>query len=108
MTNPFDLGFVAEGKLEEANAAFEQECSDRHEMGAAKYGEGTFLEKDTFKMGMDELVDLANYLRYCYIKLWLLRERFGGGEVGVPLPGHELMGKDAIFQPAAPPKKEDR
>jgi hypothetical protein len=105
MANPFDFGYVSEAQLAEASAAFDQDCSDRHEMGAQKYGEGTFLDKDTFRMAMDELVDCANYIRYCYIKLALMRATFGAGEVGKPLPGMEKLGKDAVFSPVAPKKE---
>lgn len=106
MTNPFDLGFVDQGQLEEASAKFDQDCADRHEMGAQKYGEGTFLEKDVLRMAQDELIDMANYVRYMYIKLELMRRTFGAGEVGQPLPGRELLGKNAIFQPVAPRKEK--
>lgn len=95
--------------IEEANAAFEEECIRRHEMGAEKYGEGTYLDKDTIKMAMDELIDFANYARYSYIKLFLMRQNimnWAGNGVGVPLPGNELMGKAAVFQPVKPRKAE--
>jgi hypothetical protein len=105
MTSPFDFEFVSEAQLAEANAQFDQDCSDRHEMGAQKYGEGTFLEKDVMRMAQDEIIDASNYLRYLYIKLELMRRTFGAGVVGQPRPGMEMLGKDAIFQPAAPPKE---
>lgn len=95
----------AEQRLHEemvaANVAFDDACQRRHEMGAEKYGEGTFLDKDTIQMTMDELVDMSNYLRYTYIKLYLMRKdlevHFNG--TATPLPGKSLLGKDAIFNP---------
>lgn len=87
--------------IDEANAAFEQDCVDRHEMGEEKYGSNTFVGKDTFRMAMDELVDLSNYLRYSYIQLYLMRNYFKEnlGGIAHPIPGREKMGKEAIFQP---------
>jgi hypothetical protein len=52
--------------------AFEQECIDRHAMGAKKYGPVKFLTVDSFQEAMMELADLANYARYSWIKLALL------------------------------------
>jgi hypothetical protein len=44
------------------------------EMGAEKYGPVKFLSVDTFEEAMQELLDLNNYSRMLYIKLYLLRE----------------------------------
>ena len=94
--------------IEEANAEFEESCFARHELGARKYGEGTFFDKDTVQMCLDELADAANYVRYTYIRLWTIRKMMGedlqGEGVGEPLPGMENVGKDAIFNPLTPRK----
>lgn len=95
----------------EANKRFEATCEQRHAMGAEKYGEDTYLDKDTLAMMQDELVDFANYARYTYIKLELMRQQlmdWQGNGVGVPLPGKEMMGKDAVFQPVVPKQREGR
>ncbi len=47
---------------------------ERHEMGAREYGPTAFLENDMFEFIFEELADIANYVRYTYIKLRLLEE----------------------------------
>lgn len=94
--------------IQEANIKFEQACQDRHNMGAEKYGEDTYLDKDTLAMAQDELIDLANYARYSFIKLELMRQGimdWTGNGVGIPLPGTEMMGKNAVFQPVVPKQR---
>jgi hypothetical protein len=53
---------------------FDQRCMERHEFGQEKYGAGTFLMVDTMAMALEEVVDLANYARYTYIRLRLLND----------------------------------
>jgi hypothetical protein len=43
------------------------------ELGAEKYGPAKFLAVDTLQEAMDEVLDLANYARMTYIKLYLLQ-----------------------------------
>jgi hypothetical protein len=57
-----------------ADAAFDQMCQARHDMGRSKYGILTFLEMPTFEMALEELADLSNYARYTFIKIMLLRD----------------------------------
>ena len=64
--------------LQEASDAFDQLCRDRHAAGAEQYGDVNFLQVDTLRMGMEEVVDLANYARYTYIKLYLLQRALTG------------------------------
>jgi hypothetical protein len=54
---------------------FDAACEERHLVGAEKYGPGNFLIVDTMEEALDEIVDLANYARYTFIKLRLLQER---------------------------------
>jgi hypothetical protein len=71
-------------------------------MGADKYGEGTYLDKDTIAMMQDELVDFTNYARFSFIKLELMRKGimdWQGNGVGTPLAGKERLGKDSVFLP---------
>lgn len=73
--------------LDVANAAFDQMLQERHALGAAKYGPLKFLSANTVEEAMFELVDLSNYARYTFIKLWFLNEqldaRFGGEGVNI-------------------------
>jgi len=53
---------------------FDEMCEQRHKAGADKYGPGKFLTVDTIEEALQELVDLANYTRYTFIKLRMLQE----------------------------------
>jgi hypothetical protein len=53
---------------------FDASCENRHQLGAEKYGPGKFLMVDTLEEALDEIVDLANYARFTYIKLRMLQE----------------------------------
>ena len=66
-----DAGFAE--LIVQVSQQFDIDCTTRHEMGAKKYGPGKFLVVDTLQEAMDEVVDLANYARYTYIKLALLQ-----------------------------------
>jgi len=57
---------------------FDEQCTARHKHGAEKYGAGKFLTVDTLEEAMQEIVDLANYARYTYIRLRLLQESILG------------------------------
>lgn len=61
--------------ISEGNSLFDQMCQDRHDRGAEKYGSLKFMEKNTLDEAMEEVVDLANYARYTFIKLYLLAEQ---------------------------------
>lgn len=61
-------------KVNKYSAEFDEMCLDRHEMGAIKYGEGTWQNNDLARMMQEEIVDLANYARYAFIKVALLAE----------------------------------
>lgn len=54
---------------------FDNLCAERHEMGAEKYGPGKFLTADTLQEALEEIVDLANYARYTFIKIRALQDR---------------------------------
>jgi hypothetical protein len=58
----------------ELSLEFDEATMARHRMGAEKYGPGKFLTVDTLQEALDEVVDLANYARYTYIRLRLLQE----------------------------------
>lgn len=80
--------------IEEYNTEFDVRCQDRHNMGAEKYGADSFVGVDTIEMALAEVVDLANYARYTFIRLRLLQDQVGGdGSIKEPLPGKEALGK---------------
>lgn len=68
---------------------FDDMCEARHKMGAQKYGPGKFLTVDTIEEALMEIVDLANYARYTFIKLRMLQEAIlvQGTDAGVVTPG---------------------
>jgi hypothetical protein len=98
--SPEELEAVARGFM-----AFETHTATRHEMGAEKYGEGTFLGKDILQMTLDELADAANYLRYFYTEIYIKREQLkaagllGDLTIANPKAGKELLGKESVFNP---------
>ena len=61
--------------IAEAEALFDQMCLQRHEMGRSKYGNLTFLHMPTLEMALEELADLANYARYTFVKVALVRQQ---------------------------------
>ena len=61
------------GIIVQISQQFDEDCDRRHKMGGEKYGPGKFLTVDTLQEAIDEVVDLANYARYTYIKLMLLQ-----------------------------------
>lgn len=61
--------------IQNASAEFDKMCTERHERGAQKYGELGFLENDTLTMAIEEVIDLANYARYTYIRIRLIQQR---------------------------------
>jgi hypothetical protein len=78
------LAAMEQDKVDAANAIaaqltaysyeFDQSCEDRYRMGAEKYGPGKFLAVDTIAEALAEIVDLANYARFTFIKLRMLQE----------------------------------
>jgi hypothetical protein len=53
---------------------FDQACQERHDMGEEKYGPGKFLKVNTLAEAAYELIDLANYARYSFIRLMLVND----------------------------------
>lgn len=56
----------------EASAAFFEMMRNRHEEGEKEYGPVKFMEVNTLIEAMEEVVDMANYAMYSFIKLWIL------------------------------------
>lgn len=65
----------------EASDLFDEMCHARHEYGQKKYDEFTFIEAPTLQMALEEIADLANYARYTFIKVWLLRSAIQRAQV---------------------------
>lgn len=57
--------------VEKLSAEFDYRVIGRHKDGAEKYGPFAFFNKDMFEEACQEVLDLANYARYSYIKLRL-------------------------------------
>lgn len=89
---------VASQVLQQLSDEFDILCQERHTMGAEKYGPGSFVGVDTIEMAIHEVLDLANYARYTFIRLRLLQqgmiEFVADGSVEKPLPGKEHLGSD--------------
>lgn len=67
-------------KVAEYSEEFDTMCQQRHDMGEKKYGPGKFLSVDTMEEALQEIVDLANYARYTYVKVRLLQDRLAQQE----------------------------
>lgn len=78
-----------------ANERFDEMTQTRHEAGAEKYGPFKFFEVDSIEMALEELADLANYVRYTFIKLHMLREQVAGH---VP-PPRSPLGVEGVQNP---------
>jgi hypothetical protein len=59
--------------LQEADEAFVNRAGERMQLGEEKYGPLKFLTVDTLEEAMQEVLDLSNYARMTYIKLFLLQ-----------------------------------
>lgn len=70
-------------------------CQQRHEMGAEKYGPVKFLSIDSLQMALEEVVDLANYAMYTYIKLRILQDKWKASAGDVVVLGRQgFIGKE--------------
>ena len=83
MTEPGMTGPQIEDEAEKVGLAelmvtfsmeFDDRTVERHRFGATKYGPAAFMSADTLEMAIEEVIDLANYARYTYMKLRLLQE----------------------------------
>jgi hypothetical protein len=87
----------------EANESFDELIQKRHDDGAEKYGPFKFLGANTLEEAMQEVLDLANYARYTYIKLWMLNAQIAE-EYGQPDPedAKQFYSTTPDIQPAKP------
>ena len=76
MTDPFSVedatGLAAE--IQSISMEFDEQTIHRHRKGGEKYGPAKFLTVDTIEEALNEVVDLANYARYTYIRLRLIQK----------------------------------
>jgi hypothetical protein len=79
----------------EATARFFEMMQERHEMGAEKYGPIKFMEVNTLKEAMEEVVDLGNYAMYTYMKLYVLDKQI---DKLLPEEGHEPLGAASFMK----------
>ena len=79
----------------EASAHFFQMMQSRHEMGESKYGPIRFMEVNTLEEAMEEVVDLANYAMYTFMKLYVLNVQL---QKVVPTEGAEPLGVQAFMK----------
>lgn len=84
--------------LDRLSEQFDAECQERHLMGQKKYGPVKFLEVNSLQMAMQEVIDLANYARYTWIKLALMAHLDSGGTVD----GKEVDHPTDVVQGPAP------
>jgi hypothetical protein len=70
-----DVASALQAALAEADETFIRECSSRLSKGEEQYGSVKFLSVDTLQEAMDEVVDLANYARFTYVKLFVLQKK---------------------------------
>jgi len=86
-----------EDRINALSAEFDARTLERHEMGEEKYGAGTWLGVDTIESAMEEILDFANYARYTFIKLGLVRDGVARIQTdavsNTPLAGKEMLGK---------------
>lgn len=59
--------------IQKLSDTFDEQCQDKHDMGALKYGPVKFHRANTIDEAMQELVDFNNYMRYTWIKMALLK-----------------------------------
>lgn len=90
-------------EINDYSKEFDIRCQQRHEMGEKKYGPGTWLAIDNLEMAIEEVIDLGNYIRFTFCKLRLLQEslarkatELADKSTAKPIPGNEMLGKDAM------------
>lgn len=61
--------------MQESSARFFAAMEQRHLMGQEKYGPIKFAAVNTLREAKEEVIDLANYAMYTYLKLDLLDQQ---------------------------------
>lgn len=82
--------------VEQLRALFTRERLERHEMGAVKYGPVKYFEVDSLEEAIQEILDMANYAEYTYIKLRLLQAQLT--EFEAVLKALKAARKDLVVQ----------
>lgn len=71
--------------LTRADAEFVRRSAERLQGGAKKYGPFKFLTVDTVEEAMQEALDISNYGRMIFIKLFLLQYSIAQMQVSTPM-----------------------
>jgi hypothetical protein len=80
---------------QDASRQFFEQMQERHLMGEAKYGPIKYMEVNTLEEAMEEVVDLANYAMYTYLKLFVLNQQL---QKLLPKEGHEPLGVQSFIR----------
>lgn len=68
-----DEGSEMVEEVNQLSALFDEMCQQRHDEGKVEYGALTWLENDVVRMMLEEMIDIANYCRFQFIKLLLMK-----------------------------------
>ena len=60
---------------------FQKRCMDRLEAGEKEYGPGTYNSMDVLAEAKEELLDVANYALFLYVKLKRIQEMIDVGVI---------------------------
>lgn len=80
--------------VRQATNAFFDMMQERHNKGQEKYGPIKFMDVNTLIEAMEEVVDLANYALYTFIKLWILNMQVQKLQVDTP----DLIGPQSFMK----------
>lgn len=78
----------------QATNAFFDMMQERHNKGQEKYGPVKFMDVNTLVEAMEEVVDLANYALYTFVKLWVLNRQVQKLQVDTP----DLIGPQSFMK----------
>lgn len=84
-------------ETQEATNVFFSMMQQRHLMGQEKYGPVKFVEANTLIEAMEEVVDLANYAMYSFIKLWMLNNDLKK-MMGDPANKPDMIGPESFLK----------
>jgi hypothetical protein len=84
--------------LAEADTAFVDEAAHRLQLGEEKYGPFKFLGADTLQEAMEEVLDLGNYARMTYIKLYILQKQLNQFYASRPEVKEGFISAKEMFQ----------
>lgn len=80
-----------------ADAQLEVELHRKERVGAEKYGEWAFLQNPTLEMAMDEIIDLINYAKFTYRKLYIMNEILQAAQRERPMPQEGFIPTSKLY-----------